>query len=499
MIVSQQQPVAMSEKLRSNGSELGHCRFVAHIFRLFGVASVASDEPYARRIDVEVTRHRLQQPRRCAVTVILQPDADVCAQLGISKESVACENSVDFRRCNGQATGSLRTFRPYDILVGAQGQPVLTDECERGAWWWIDRAGHGYLLVGTDLATDLLSRQGDPEVSLAAGNPGRWGFNFERPDYLFERFAPDAADFERLADNWCATAVDTLEESAGVTRLPMLPDNAPGAIIVTGDDDQAAISAYETQLEALRGIPVTYFMHPQTKLDPASVQSLFGSRNKVELGLHPDALGAPQQYRKILPEQANWFEQQFGFRANCVRNHGFLNDGYWGHARAWIGAGLTFSSNLPGLNGRILNGSLIPGRLMLDDELTEHWSILTAFGDGMLFALGMTDAQASARVLQMADDIVSSGAPGVIVINLHPENAANAPALHAAMHDVGERGFIYWTMGQCLDWFQSRDNPDGPSWYRKAVRWFDKRLARFRERGATIHAPARRAAFGKTR
>ena len=84
-----------------------------------------------------------------------------------------------------------------------------------------------------------------------------------------------------------------------------------------------------------------------------------------------------------------WFYKLIGRRAKYVRNHGFLNDGYWRHAVAWCKEGIVGSSNLPGLDGRILNGSLLPSRLVLNGKVTSHWSILTAFGDGAFFIHGL--------------------------------------------------------------------------------------------------------------
>lgn len=83
--------------------------------------------------------------------------------------------------------------------------------------------------------------------------------------------------------------------------------------------------------------------------------------------------------------------------------------------------------------------------------------MLTAFGDGMLFALEMRDEDAAHRVLDFADAMVASTIPGVLVINLHSENAAQAQRLHAAMHELGRRDSLYWTMGKCLVWFSAQD------------------------------------------
>jgi hypothetical protein len=393
------------------------------------------------------------------VVVVLSPDAAFSAERGLAQEVVADASAATFEGTDVAVPDGLRSWYPHRVLRGEAGEAVVTDGRARAVWRWLASPAGPCLLVGTELARDLtLIRQGCPTADRAATS--RWGFDFERPDYLFEGLAPEAPAFERMADSWCELLASLLVSRGAVARQPMLPDGAPGAVIVTGDDDQAAIAAYEHQLDALRGIPLTYFMHPLTKIDAAEQQRLFAGR-VVELGLHPDALDAPERYPELLEEQAAWFEQRFGQGATAVRNHGFLNDGYWRHVSAWQRAGIAFSSNLPGLDGRLLNGSLLPGRLLLDGKMRDHWSILTAFGDGMVFALGMSDEDAAARVLELARKVEESGIPGVIVVNLHPENAQRIPCLHRAMHALGERGYVYWTMGQCLAWFCDRDMPRG--------------------------------------
>jgi hypothetical protein len=183
---------------------------------------------------------------------------------------------------------------------------------------------------------------------------------------------------------------------------------------------------------------------------------MFGGR-RVDLGLHPDALDAPDQYAERLEEQLNWYRTLTGRPALSVRNHGFLNDGYWGHLPSWLRSGIRISSNLPGLDGRVLNGSLLPARLVFNEVLTPHWSVLTAIGDGVRYALGMNENDAGDCVWRTADSIRTSGMPGVMVLNLHPQNVSDTRAMHAAAIEVIRGGFLAWTMQDCLDWFESRD------------------------------------------
>lgn len=468
-------------------SAAARCAFVAHLLRVFGVAARAAAEPQGAPADVLVADGRPPHAHDGEVVVVLSPDAAFAAEHGLTREVVADATAATFGGADAALPDGLRSWYPHCVLHGEAGAAVVSDACGRATWRWLESPGGPCLLVGTELARDLvLIRQGCTAAGRAAAS--RWGFDFERPDYLFEGLAPAAPAFERMADSWCELLAGLLVVRGAVARRPMLPDGAPGAVVVTGDDDQAAIAAYEHQLEALRSIPLTYFMHPLTRIDVAEQQRLFAGR-VVELGLHPDALDAPERYPERLAEQAAWFARRFGHGAAAVRNHGFLNDGYWRHARAWLRAGIAFSSNLPGLDGRLLNGSLLPARLLLDGELCDHWSILTAFGDGMVFALGMSDEDAAARVLELARQVEESGMPGVIVVNLHPENAQRIPCLHRAMHALGERGYVYWTMSECLAWFRDRDMP-------RDRRRSPGRLARW---WARLRPAARQPASGASR
>jgi hypothetical protein len=260
-----------------------------------------------------------------------------------------------------------------------------------------------------------------------------------------------------MADWWMWTLREALVRHGGVTVRDVLPFGAPGTVIVTGDDDQAPLEDYAGQALKLGRLPVTYFLHPLARHDAGSLASHAKAR-AVEWELHPDALDAPDQYGARLLEQAQWFTELVGRRPRLVRNHGFLNDGYWGHAQHWLREGIIGSSNLPGVDGRVLNGSLLPGRLVLDGALTPHWSQLTAFGDGVFFVHGWTGEQALDAVAAMGRNIVESGVPGVIVLNLHPANHERAAAMHEAAHRlVQENGFAAMTLGDAFAWFSARD------------------------------------------
>jgi hypothetical protein len=228
-------------------------------------------------------------------------------------------------------------------------------------------------------------------------------------------------------------------------------------VIITGDDDQAPLEDYRAQEKLLGGLPVTYFLHPLTKHTRQSMVEHSIGRS-VEWEIHPDALETPHDYDTRFDEQAAWFKELTGQKPRLVRNHGFLNDGYWGHARSWIKHGVTGSSNLPGVDGRVINGSLLPARLALNGQLTDHWSVLTAFGDGVMFALEWDEATATQAIHEAGQRIVESDVPGILVFNLHPANHAKAACMHAAARRLVENGFAAMTLGAALEWFSANDS-----------------------------------------
>lgn len=355
------------------------------------------------------------------------------------------------------ASRRLRTLYPWLRFQGQAGEPILCDPDGAAAWWWLPANESGVLFIGSDLAGDLLRyRQGDPSAAARQGDRERWGYAGERPNYLFEAQRSGEPLATRHADEWAWFLSRSLADRAGVALDPILPGGAPGAVVLTGDDDQAALACYREQLEVIGDAPITYFLHPLTKHTPETVRSLL-KRPGVELALHPDALDAPDVYEHLFREQAEWFNSLAGRPPRAVRNHGFLNRGYWGHLRSWLDADIDISSNIPGLDGTVLNGSLLPARVAFDGRLTEHWSILTAIGDGVLFAGGLGPKRAAECVFDCANRIKSSGIPGVMVLNLHPENISRSRSMHIAAIEVCRAGFIPWTLGECHRWFSSRD------------------------------------------
>jgi len=416
--------------------------------------------------------------------VAFQPDSAFCAAFGVSVHELNAPPPQIFTcvEAAGRPWERLRTLHEATAFSSENGERVVTWKGE-AVWLWLPIDRGGILFVGTDLASDLLRyRQGDPRAAVAPEDRSAWGFDFERPNHLFEKQLEGESPFERHADWWAEALCEVVAKRACLRRGQVLPEGAPGAIVLTGDDDQAYLEKYDEQLSVLGRMPVTYFLHPLTRHTRKTLQRMSRS-HRVELGLHPDALEEPARYGELLTEQVQWFRDLTGAGPASVRNHGFLADGYWRHLPHWEREHIGISSNIPGLNGRILNGSLLPAR-MIDPEfsrLTSHWSMLTAIGDGVIPVLGL-DADQAAECVHALVHSVRRSLPGVIVLNLHPQNVAESRSMHEAALAAVREGFIAWTMGECLDWFARRDGVAADSRARAGSVW--SRINAFRARSA---------------
>lgn len=445
---------------------------VAHHLRVFGAPASDYGEfcELGCASTVEDLAKKIESIERGAVYVALLPTQSFLDAIGASrptKEQETCVLKYLLSHSHPVPVSRLRTLHPIQVFAHPDGEPLVVTDEGKAAWLKIPRGKGFILLIGTDLAGDLIRyRQGDPAQAENRPTGAVWGIAGERPNYLFDAQMFAGHEHDRPADLWAMALAQTVSDCLGEPLKPLLPNAAPGAIVITGDDDQAYLEKYQEQLSLLNGMPITYFLHPLTRHTSKTLATM-ARNHRVELGLHPDALEQPDRYAEIYREQAAWFHALTGQPAGLVRNHGFLNDGYWGHLPVWLEQGVKASSNLPGVNGKVLNGSLLPARMVWNGQLTSHWSILTAIGDGVRFALGLDGQQSAQCIRDMADRILDSKLPGVIVLNLHPQNVAETKEMHAVLHELVHEGFVPMTLGDCVDWFAARDR--GETYVSKAL------------------------------
>jgi hypothetical protein len=407
------------------------------------------------------------------VIVAMQPREGFCASFGVQAararpihvplgaagpcQDPGCTPCATRDAAHAVSRFRLRTLHPYSTFDGPVGHAIVEAHDRAAVWRWLQYGTGGMLMIGTDLAGDIIRyRQGNPQKTSEGQQGHRWGYAGERPNYLFEEQRGDEPRYARHADEWIVFLSRFLASCMRREEPALLPYDAPGAIILTGDDDVAERSAYAAQLELIGDHPITYFIHKDTRHDAASLRALAG-KPSVHIGFHPDALDAPDQYADRFAAQARWLKGISGIEVESVRNHGFLNDGYWGHLPVWLHHRMAMSSNLPGVDGTVLNGSLLPGRVAYDGVLTDHWSILTAIGDGAVFINNWDETQAARCIYDAADAVASRGIPGVLVLNLHPANIERTRAMHLATLEVIRSGFIAWNLRDCLDWFRLRE------------------------------------------
>jgi Acetyltransferase (GNAT) domain len=438
---------------------------VAHHMRLFGMTGASSHPDQTSILVADAAVEGGWIAARQAVdagkpVVLLRPSRAAAFLEQVAFEEGDLYNAPVFNAVNAgenEVWRHLRSLHANEGIAAKNGMAVVQSPSGVATWVWLPIGKAGMLLVGTELHRDLIRlRQGDPAAAANRPTEAQWGIAGERPTYLFEGQLEADKPHDRMADWWMWTLRDALIRHAGVTADDILPFGAKGVVIITGDDDQAPLEDYRAQEKLLGGLPVTYFLHPLTKHTRQSMVEHSLGRS-VEWEIHPDALETPGEYNARFDEQAAWFEALTGRPPRLVRNHGYLNDGYWGHAKAWIRHGVTGSSNLPGVDCRVLNSSLLPARLALNGKMTDHWSILTAFGDGVMFIFEWDDATAMRAIHDAEQRILDSGVPGILVFNLHPANHEKAASMHAAVRKLVEDGFAAMTLGAALEWFKARD------------------------------------------
>lgn len=295
-------------------------------------------------------------------------------------------------------------------------------------------------------------RQGDPSKVIENIDKTKHGFDFERPFYLYDDLIDKKNPTKPNADILGFRLVNEMSKINDMPLVEVLPYGAKGLIILTGDDDQAYLEKYNEQLNLIKNFPITYFLHPLTRHTKETISAL---GNNVDFGIHPDALDVPSKYDILTEEQLESMENLVGRKMNSLRNHGYLSDGYQGHLKTWEKLDLEIDVNIPGVDGTALNGSYLPMKVKREDGIwSEHYSLLTAFGDGMLFAQNLTESECIKKINNLATQIENS-LPGVLVFNFHPQNINLTTKMHKAVLKIAKRkSWIALTMSEYLDWLQ---------------------------------------------
>jgi hypothetical protein len=331
-------------------------------------------------------------------------------------------------------------------VVNAAGEAVVV---------WHGHGAARRLAVGLDIVEEVVRyRQGDPGRVNSARVKSAFGFEFERANYLFDEQLSSRYPTTPWTDNLGFILAAAWSRESGYPLIEPLPGGARAAVALTGDDDQAYLDKYDEQLSVVPdGVPVTYFLHPLTRHRRDTIAAL---PTNVEIGVHPDALDRPHEYESLCIEQTTAIESLTGRKVRVVRNHGYLNRSYLGHLPTWEAAGLVLDTNYSAADGTSLTASFLPMRCRRPDGAwSGHWSLLTAFGDGMIFALRMSERAAVKRVRRIAHQ-VEHGGPGVLVFNLHPQNIDSSRRLHTTVVELASRpGWSALGLDSYLRWLEA--------------------------------------------
>lgn len=351
-------------------------------------------------------------------------------------------------------------YRPVLPFLSFRGPGLKPLWCTADGWAVVAErslGGRRSLLLGIDFVEEIVRyRQGNPARIQSGSYRGGFGFDTERPNYLYDGQVLSVAPTVPWADRLGYLIAEALARLTDWPLVEPLPGGIHGLVLLTGDDDQADLDRYQEQLREIQGLPITYFLHILTRHTKETLSALPPS---TEIGLHPDALESPADYDRLCADQARVIRERSMRPARVVRNHGFLSRGYLGHLGAWETTGLELDVNLPGVDGTALNASFLPGPVRrADGTWSTHRSLLTAFGDGMVCALRMTESQAVRRIRQVVSQVERDG-PAVLVFNLHPQNVPLTRRIHREVRAVATRkGWRALGCETYLDWLKTLDS-----------------------------------------
>jgi hypothetical protein len=349
------------------------------------------------------------------------------------------------------------TYRPlldYVSFAGRSVAPIWQTSDGRVVLGWWEWKQTKILLVGLKVAEELVRyTQGNPARASFSGNRNLWGAGHEQPAFLYEGNVVAGYELVPWADRLGQTLAQLLAEMSRVPLFAPLPKGAKGAVMLTGDDDQASLEKYAEQLKLIGDFPITYLLLPHSNHTQETITDLSAN---VEFGIHVDALGEPHRYDEICSNQTRAVRELIGGRsARTVRNHGHLNRDYWGHLAVWEAAALNLDLNVRGIDGTCPTGSYLPFRVRRpDSSWSSHFSLFSTFSDSMLFLQKWPEEKQSRCIRALADQI-EKFYPGIMVFNFHPQNVSSVRQIHHAVIEIGQRpGWLALGAESFLQWLE---------------------------------------------
>jgi hypothetical protein len=343
---------------------------------------------------------------------------------------------------------------PHVSFSGPGLEPIWINRAGRAVIaWHTSGEGRKRLLVGIDIVGEIVRHtQGDPEALPPEPEGTPTGQRVLRARYLYENQIFQKFRTIPWADRLGFQVAELFARATGLPLIEPFPAGAQHVLMITGDDDQAFLEAYAQQLNILEDAPIKYFMLPSTN---HTAETLAAMPSNVEFGLHVDALDEPHRYADICREQLGAVERLCGRKLRTIRNHAVLHGSDWSHVSVWERNGLILDVNLSGLDGAALCGTFIPFRHRKSDgSWSSHFSLLTAFGDGMLNMPFSFPRRAAKKILRLARQM-ERDRPGIIAVNFHPQNIAKSRRLHEvalSLHRsgrwlaVGAESYLDWLL-----------------------------------------------------
>ena len=330
-----------------------------------------------------------------------------------------------------------RALLPHGSFSGPALTPVWTSAEGRTVIGWWNYRGKRQLLVGLDIVEEIVRyTHGDPHKVTLCVDKTLWGYGNERSAFLYEDHVVSGFEMIPWADRLGYLIATFLSHCSCLPLISTLPNGATGAVLLTGDDDQAFLEKYEQQVRLLDGFPMTYFLLPNTR---HTSETLAQMPTSIELGVHIDALEQPEQYESRCSEQTDAVRRLIGRPAKSIRNHGHLSRGYWEHLSTWEKCGFSIDLNIRGLDGTCPTGSYLPFRVRRPDgSWSNHISLFSTFSDSMYFVQKWPEKQQIRCITRLANQI-ERAFPGVIVFNFHPQNVSEGHRVLRAAMDIGRR------------------------------------------------------------
>ena len=176
----------------------------------------------------------------------------------------------------------------------------------------------------------LLLRQGDPSRAESVPAPDKTA----RPCHLACELGSHEAGWVPFADLLARLLVDLIRRylPAPVPMISHLPDSAPGILLYSGDEDGAAVSANDDQLEwiAEAGGRMNLYLIPTRTHSTAPDVDRY--RRRHDVGPHPildEFYDRPVADRLAeFERQILMFKKMFGASARTMRNHSTAWAGY---------------------------------------------------------------------------------------------------------------------------------------------------------------------------